>query len=47
MEEKKKMRMVVEEVGNTKEEVKPAEEVVIEELQIKEDIKEESSFNIL
>ena len=47
MEEKKRKRMVVEEVGNTKEEVKPAEEVVIEELQIKEDIKEESSFNIL
>ena len=45
MDEKKNMRMVVEEVG--KEEVKPAEEVVIEEPQIKEDIKEESSFNIL
>lgn len=56
MEEKKKMRMVVEEVGDAKEEVKPTEvvkpveETVIEKPPIPEEtkeIKKESSFNIL
>lgn len=59
MEEKKKMRMVVEEVGNTKEEVKPVEEAVVIKPEITEQAKEEpvkvvenkpkkeSSFNIL
>ena len=58
MNEKKNVRMIVEEVGDTKEEVKPAEEVVSEKPQkseeiIKEPVKleakpqKESPFNIL
>ncbi len=48
MEEKKKMRMVVEEIGSHKEEVKPAEEVINPEA-VKEETKpqKDSSFNIL
>lgn len=58
MDEKKNVRMVVEEVGDTKEEVRPAEEVVSEKPQKSEEImkepvkleakhQKESSFNIL
>ena len=52
MEEKKIMRMVVEEIGNPKEEVKPTEEVAIDKPQVEEiikpePVKEKSSFNIL
>lgn len=55
MEEKKKMRMVVEEVGSPKEEVKPAGEVINSEavkeepVKVKEETKpqKDSSFNIL
>ena len=52
MEEKKSMRMVVEEIGNPKEEVKPTEEVAIDKPQVEEiikpePVKEKSSFNIL
>ena len=52
MEEKKIMRMVVEEIGNPKEEVKPTEEVAIDKPQVEEiikpeSVKEKSSFNIL
>ncbi len=54
MEEKKKMRMVVEEVGSPKEEIKPAEEVTNSEavkeepVKVKEETKpqKDSSFNI-
>ena len=52
MEEKKSVRMVVEEIGTPKEEVKPTEEVAIDKPQVEEiikpePVKEKSSFNIL